>query len=113
MAGETGPNHPRGRKPADKVRQLQRRLWVAAKRSPERRFHALYDRIHRSDVLWEAWKRVKRNKGAAGVARQTLDVIEQSGVERFLEELQRELRAGEYRPRAVLRRYKRPFWEAA
>ncbi len=100
-----GSNSPRGRKPADKVRQLQRRLWVAAKRSPERRFHALYDRIYRSDVLWEAWKRVRRNKGAAGVDRQTFADIEQYGVELFLEELQSELRAGEYRPKAVLRRH--------
>jgi RNA-directed DNA polymerase len=105
MAGKTGPNHPRRRTPADKVQQLQRRLCVAAKRSPERRFHALYDRIHRSDVLWEAWRRVKRNKGAAGVDRQTLVDIEQYGVERFLEGLQLELRAGEYRPKAVLRRH--------
>ena len=105
MAGKSGPNHPRRRMPADKVRQLQRRLWVAAKRSQERRFHALYDRIYRSDVLWAAWKRVKRNKGAAGVDRQTLVDIEQYGVESFLEELQLELRAGKYRPKAVLRRY--------
>ncbi len=105
MAGETGPNHPRGRTPVDKVRQLQRRLWVAAKRTPERRFHALYDRIYRRDVLWEAWRRVRRNKGAAGVDSQTLVDIEQYGVELFLEELQRELRAGEYRPKAVLRRH--------
>lgn len=98
-------NHPGGRKPADKVRRLQRRLWAAAKRSPERRFHALYDRICRSDVLWEAWKRVKRNKGAAGVDRQTLVEVEQSGVMRFLTGLQTELRAGKYRPRAVLRQY--------
>jgi RNA-directed DNA polymerase len=105
MAGTSGPNHPHGRTPADKVRQLQRRLCAAAKRSPERRFHALYDRIHRSDVLREAWRRVKRNKGAAGVDRQTLVDIEQYGVERFLEELRLELRAGEYRPKAVLRRH--------
>jgi group II intron reverse transcriptase/maturase len=89
----------------DKVRQLRRRLWAAAKRSPERRFHALYDRIWRSDVLQEAWRRVKRNRGAAGVDRQTLVEVEEYGVERLLKELQTELRAGEYRPRAVLRRY--------
>ena len=82
----------------DKVRQLQRRLWAAAKRPPERRFHALYDRIPRSDVLAEAWKRVRRNKGAAGVDAQTIAAIEEYGVERFLEELASELRAGEYRP---------------
>ena len=67
MAGTTGPNDPDGRRPSDKVRQLQRRLCAAAKRSPGRRFHALYDHLHRSDVLWEAWKRVRKNKGAAGV----------------------------------------------
>ncbi len=50
--------------PIDKVRQLQRRLWACAKRSRTRRFHALYDRIYRSDVLWEAWTRVRRNKGS-------------------------------------------------
>ena len=105
MAGKTGPNHPHGNKPVDKVRQLQRRLWAAAKRSPGRRFHALYDRIARGDVLAEAWKRVKRNRGSAGVDAQTLSDIEQYGVERFLEELGAELRAGTYRPAAVLRRY--------
>jgi len=106
MAGqEIRSKHPHRRVPVDKVRQLRRRLWAAAKRSPERRFHALYDRISRSDVLREAWRRVKRNRGAAGVDRQTLAEVEELGVERFLEELQTELRAGEYRPRAVLRRY--------
>ncbi|WP_437659158.1 group II intron reverse transcriptase/maturase [Sorangium sp. So ce1182] len=87
------------------MRQLQRRLWVAAKRHPGRRFHALYDRIARRDVLAEAWKRVKRNRGAAGVDAQTLADIERHGVERFLEELGVALRAGTYRPAAVLRRY--------
>src|SRR5271154_4499410 len=105
MAGRSGPNHPRGRKPVDKVRQLQRRLWVAAKRHTGRRFHALYDRIARRDVLAEAWKRVKRNRGAAGVDAQTIADVEQYGVELFLEELGAELRAGTYRPAAVLRRY--------
>src|SRR6185437_3017908 len=105
MAGRSGPNHPRGRKPVDKVRQLQRRLWVAAKRHPGRRFHALHDRIARGDVLAEAWKRVRRNKGAAGVDAQTIADVEQYGVDRFLEEIGVALRAGTYRPAAVLRRY--------
>jgi RNA-directed DNA polymerase len=105
MAGKTGPNNPDVREPVDKVRQLQRRLWSAAKRHPGRRFHALLDRIARRDVLAEAWKRVKRNRGAAGVDAKTLSDIEQYGVERFLEELGTELRAGTYRPAAVLRRY--------
>lgn len=105
MAGKTGPNDPGGRVPREKVRHLQRRLWAAAKRSPERRFHALYDHTHRSDVLWEAWKRVRANKGAAGVDAQTLAEVEQYGVERFLEELGADLRAKRYRPEVVLRRY--------
>jgi RNA-directed DNA polymerase len=99
------PNHPERRRVFDKVRQLQRQLCAAAKQSPERRFHALYDRIWRSDVLQEAWKRVRRNRGAAGLDRQTLAEVEQHGVERFLEELGDVLRAGEYRPSATLRRY--------
>jgi group II intron reverse transcriptase/maturase len=106
MVGQkTRPNHPDGAKPVDKVRQLQRRLWAAAKRQPGRRFHALYDRICRSDVLAEAWKRVKRNQGSAGVDRQTIVEVEQVGVAEFLTKLGDDLRAGKYRPRAVLRRY--------
>jgi RNA-directed DNA polymerase len=105
MAATSGPNSPDGQKPVDKVRRLQRQLWAAAKRSSERRFHALYDRIHRRDVLLEAWKRVKRNKGAAGVDGQSIEVVEQYGLELFLQELETELRAGEYRPSAVRRRY--------
>ena len=105
MTGRTGSNPPGGPRSADHVRQLQRRLWVAAKRSPERRFHALMDRIWRGDVLREAWRRVKKNRGAAGVDAMTLAVVEQYGVERLLDELGAALRAGTYRPQPVLRRY--------
>jgi len=98
-------NHPQRRKPQDKVRYLRRRLWVAAKRSPTRRFHALYDRICGGDVLREAWRRVKRNKGAAGVDGVTIDAIRRSGIGDFLSGLESELGEGEYRPKAVLRRY--------
>jgi RNA-directed DNA polymerase len=81
------------------VRELQRKLWAAAKQSPERRFHALYDRIYRGDVLWEAWCRVRANRGAAGVDRITLAYVqEQYGVQRLLAELQADLREGTYRP---------------
>jgi RNA-directed DNA polymerase len=85
------------------VRELQRTLWVCAKRSPDRRFHALYNRIWRSDVLWEAWRRVRRNRGAAGVDRVTLAEVEEYGVERLLGELQGALREGRYRPAPVRR----------
>jgi RNA-directed DNA polymerase len=105
MTGQTGSNSLGGRKLTDHVRQLQRRLWVAAKRSPERRFHALMDRIWRRDVLQEAWRRVKRNRGSAGVDRETLAEIEQAGVERMLDALAAALRTGTYRPQPVPRRY--------
>jgi RNA-directed DNA polymerase len=105
MAAKSGPNDPGRRKPNEEVRRLQRRLWAAAKRSSGRRFHALYAHISRSDVLEEAWKRVRCNKGAAGVDALTIADIERSGVEDFLAEIESELRAGEYRPRVVMRRY--------
>lgn len=105
MTGRPGSNLPGGHPSTDKVRQLQRRLWVAAKRSPERRFHALVDRLWRRDVLQEAWRRVKRNRGAAGVDAMTLAAVEQYGVERLLDELGAQLRAGTYRRQPVLRRY--------
>jgi len=97
MTGRTGSNSPDRRRPVDNVRQLRRRLWAAAKRSPERRFHALYDRMWRGDVLCEAWKRVKQNRGSAGLDAQTIAEVEQYGAERFVEELGGVLRAGEYR----------------
>lgn len=81
-----------------KVRELQRALWAAAKQSEGRRFHALYDRIYRGDVLWEAWERVRKNKGAAGVDRVTLVAVEDYGVDRMLRELRHDLREGVYRP---------------
>jgi group II intron reverse transcriptase/maturase len=101
----SGPNDPGGRRPRDKVQELQRKLGEAAKRAPGRRFHALYDHIWRDDVLQEAWKRVRQNRGAAGVDGQSIGDVEQYGVERFLEELGAELQAGRYRPRVVRRQY--------
>lgn len=89
--------------PIDKVRRLQRRLFTAAKDSPERRFHALYDRISRGDVLREAWERVLGNKGAAGIDGQTLAEIQRRGVDEFLQEIQDALRAGNYWPQPVRR----------
>ncbi|MGH9318219.1 MAG: group II intron reverse transcriptase/maturase [Thermoanaerobaculia bacterium] len=91
--------------PVDKVRELQRKLFTAAKRQPGRRFHALYDRIFRGDVLREAWRRVRGNRGAAGVDGQSLEAIEAQGVEEFLADLQGLLRSGRYRPQPVRRHY--------
>jgi RNA-directed DNA polymerase len=105
MAAASGPNDPGGRRPRDNVRRLQRRLCASAKRAPGRRFHALYDHLWRRDVLEEAWRRVRANKGAAGVDGQTIAEVEQYGIEPFLEELGAELRENAYRPKVVLRRY--------
>ena len=91
--------------PHEKVRQLQRKLYVCAKRSRTRRFHALYDRIYRSDVLWEAWRRVRSHRGAAGIDAETIPAIEPRGVGEFLAEIEAALRAGRYRPSPVKRRY--------
>jgi group II intron reverse transcriptase/maturase len=87
----------------DKVRELQRALYRAAKADAARRFHALYDKVYREDVLRRAWQEVKANAGAAGADGQTIKAIEQSGVDGFLVTLTTELRAGTYRPRPVRR----------
>jgi group II intron reverse transcriptase/maturase len=97
---DESPNNP-----AEQVRRLQRALFVSAKRSRTRRFHALYDRICRGDVLAEAWERVKTNRGAAGIDGETLSMIEQAGEESFLRGVQQCLRSGRYWPQPVRRRY--------
>ncbi|MFN8525951.1 MAG: group II intron reverse transcriptase/maturase [Chloroflexota bacterium] len=87
----------------DAARRLRRALYRAAKASPERRFHALYDKVYRKDILERAWQEVRANAGAAGVDGQSIKDIERSGVEGFLVELASELREGRYRPRPVRR----------
>ncbi|MGH9044807.1 MAG: group II intron reverse transcriptase/maturase [Acidimicrobiales bacterium] len=105
MAGTARSIYPQGQHvPPEKVRRLQNRLWAAAKQSSGRRFHALYDRIYRSDVLWEAWERVRANRGAAGIDQVTVSFVEDDyGVHRMLDELGDALRAGIYHPRPVRR----------
>jgi RNA-directed DNA polymerase len=80
------------------VRALQHTLYRAAKADPGRRFHALWDKVWRRDVLWRAWVAVRVNDGAPGIDRTTLDQVEQYGVSRLLDELASELREGRYRP---------------
>ena len=89
-----------------KVSALQSKLSHAAKQSLDRRFGALYDKIYREDVIAEAWKRVRANKGAPGIDRQDFEYIEDAiGVDEFLAKVREELRSERYRPRPVLRRY--------
>jgi RNA-directed DNA polymerase len=103
MAGTAQSNYPGGRSPDVNVRRLQNRLWATAKQHSERRFHALYDRIYRRDVLWEAWERVRANRGAAGVDGVTLAAVEEYGPARLIDGLARDLRAGNYHPAPVRR----------
>ena len=91
--------------PKEKVQELQEKLGYAAKVSKKRRFHAVYDKVYRWDVLLEAWRRVKAKKGAGGIDHQTLADIEKAGVDTFLLACQRELSEGKYRPLPVRRQY--------
>ena len=91
----------------DKARKLQRTLYRVAKQQPERRFTLLYDKVCRTDILQEAWQRVKSNKGAAGVDQVDIDAIGDYGEERFLNELEQELRSRRYRA-ALVRRVHMP-----
>lgn len=86
------------------VQALQQTLSDAAKRSLDRRFGALYDKVYREDVLWQAWRLVRANDGGPGIDGETLEYIENEiGVPQFLRELRDELKAGSYRPQSVKR----------
>jgi len=90
----------------NKVSGLQTKLSHAAKQSLDRKFGALYDKMYREDVILEAWKRVKANKGGAGVDEQDFKHIEEDiGTEQFLMEIREELKSESYRPMPVLRCY--------
>jgi RNA-directed DNA polymerase len=82
----------------DSVRDLQRTLYRAAKADPGRRFHALYDKVYRRDVLERGWELVRANRGAAGIDRETIADVEQYGVSRMLDELAVALKDGSWRP---------------
>jgi group II intron reverse transcriptase/maturase len=89
--------------PPEKVEKLQTALHTKAKAEPEYRFYALYDKIHRLDVLGYAYERCRANNGAAGVDDQTFADIEKYGVGKWLVELAAELKTRTYKPQAVRR----------
>lgn len=92
----------------DPVRALQRVLYRSAKQDPKRRFHALYDKLTRSDVMWRAWLDVATNQGAPGVDGVSIADIEAGGVSAvraFLNALAAELKAKTYRPKPLRRVY--------
>jgi RNA-directed DNA polymerase len=87
------------------VQKLQTALHDKAKGSPSFRFYALYDKVHRKDVLAFAYQCCKANGGAAGVDGQRFEDIEEYGVERWLDELAQELKSRTHRPLPVRRVY--------
>ena len=87
------------------VQKLQTALHAKAKESPNFRFYALYDKVHREDILAFAYECCKANGGAAGVDEQTFEDIEAYGVKRWLDELTQELKSRTYRPKPVRRVY--------
>jgi RNA-directed DNA polymerase len=90
----------------DPVRALQRVLYRSAKQDRTRRFHALFDKLTRSDVMWKAWVDVATNQGAPGIDGVSIDAIEDGGTESvrvFLDGLAAELRSGSYRPKPLRR----------
>jgi RNA-directed DNA polymerase len=87
------------------VQKLQTALHAKAKESPNFRFHALYDKVYRKDVLAYAYERCKANGGAAGVDNQTFENMEACGRERWLDELTQELKSRTYQPQPVRRVY--------
>jgi group II intron reverse transcriptase/maturase len=89
----------------ESVQKLQAALHDKAKKSPDFRFYALYDKVYRKDVLTFAYECCKTNGGAAGVDDQTFEDIEAYGAERWLDELTQELKSRTYRPLPVRRVY--------
>ena len=66
---------------ATPVRKLQRALYRTSKQEKKKRFYSLYDKVWRADVLWEAWRQVKANKGAPGVDGMAIEWIINTGYE--------------------------------
>lgn len=87
----------------DKIRTLQRKLYVKAKAEPEFRFYLLHDKICRADILAHAFALARHNDGSAGVDGVTFDDIERAGVEAWLEALREDLASMMYRPSPVRR----------
>jgi len=87
----------------DKTRALQRTLYRAAKRKGTRRFHALYDKVYRKDILERAWTEVKKNHGAPGPDGLTIEAVEVCGVDTWLSEIAQELRENRYQAQPVRR----------
>lgn len=89
----------------DKVRELQRKLYLSAKGNKKRRYHALYDKVYRIDILRQAWKQVKTNGGTGGIDKIYIEDVVKYGEEKFIQEIQKELIENKYHPKPVNRVY--------
>jgi group II intron reverse transcriptase/maturase len=89
----------------EKIRDLQRALYMRAKKEPKFRFYALYDKVYRVDILEHAYRLARSNGGAPGPDGVTFEQIEQIGPTVMLEELHDALKTKTYRPGPVRRVY--------
>jgi RNA-directed DNA polymerase len=96
-------NAQKAKNTIEKVQQLQRKLYLAAKKNSKRKFHALYDKLSRVDILEEAWKRVRANRGTGGIDGISISDVESYGVEKLLNEICQDLQQGNYQPKPVKR----------
>jgi group II intron reverse transcriptase/maturase len=87
----------------DTVRTLQTTLQTKAKCEPAARFYSLWDKIHRTDVLHEAYRRCHANRGAAGVDGERFEDVEKQGRGEWLGKIQQELAGKMYQPQPLLR----------
>ena len=87
----------------DKIRSLQRKLYLKAKAEPDYRFYLLYDKIYREDILSHAYRVAKANGGAPGVDGMTFEMIESEGLEEWLSGVRDELRTKTYKAQPVRR----------
>src|SRR5690242_11880326 len=87
----------------DRIRTLQRKLYLKAKAEPDYRFYLLYDKVHRTDILRHAYDLVRSNRGAPGVDGVSCAAIEALGLESWLAGIATELRTKTYQPQPAHR----------
>ncbi len=87
----------------ESVRHLQQELARKSKSEPGYRFYSLYDKVYRLDVLWEAWQKVRANKGSSGIDKITVAEIEAAGAVEYIKSIHEELKTKRYRPQPLRR----------